>query len=566
MNIHKAFRNLTQKLPKKALVAIAGIGVAGISFAAVQAEFYPARPTFDYNKAPLNGSSCTEADNAARNRCGSMTGPVFNSFINTPSYGDERAFVDGRRSDKATNTNADQINDVTNGSREVVIRMYVHNNANQNTNASGVGVAKDAKVRVALPTATSQVLRARGYISASNAAQVEDTTDMVGAEAFSVSYVPGSAKALRGTSSYALSDSIVTTGAAIGHTTMDGNLPGCFDHATLVELKVKVNVPEKPKIDLTKQVRKHVAGQTGNWSEEVTVKPGETVDYLINTKNTGTSDLTDVVTRDVLPPHMQVVAGSVAFYKGSTNQTLADGPLFSGGFNSGLYNGGNNTMITFSAKALGNFDNTKCEVRVRNVAFAKSAQTPTEVQDYADVVIKKDDCKEPPKSSYDCKNIRIQVLDLAKRQIRVTTNVTYQNATVKYYSYEFGDGNKIDTTDKNTVDHTYSKDGTFVVRVKVAFDVNGKTEVVESNNCVGSITFKPDVCPYNPNLPVNSPECKAPESCPIPGKEHLPKNSPECKEAPKELPNTGAGNIIGLFLAVATASAAAYQVVVRKNA
>ncbi|MDQ3094209.1 MAG: hypothetical protein M3Q70_03485, partial [bacterium] len=319
MKLFNKIKSATQKLSKKTLIAVVTVAsLAGLS-AVGMAEFYPARPTYDYSKLPLNGTSCTAADDAAFNRCGSMDGPVFNSFVNTPSYGDERAFVDGRRSDKATQTNADQINDVTNGSREVVIRMYVHNNANQNTNST-VGVAMDAKVRVALPTATSQVLRARGYISASNAAQVEDTTDMVGTRAFNVSYVPGSAKALRGTASYSLSDSIVTTGAPIGHTTMDGNLPGCFEYATLVELKVKVNVTETPKIDVDKQVRVHAEGQTGNWVESVNVKPGQTVDFIVNTKNISEANLTNVVTRDIMPPHMQFVSGSMKFYKGTTTQ------------------------------------------------------------------------------------------------------------------------------------------------------------------------------------------------------------------------------------------------------
>lgn len=48
-----------------------------------------------------------------------------------------------------------------------------------------------------------------------------------------------------------------------------------------------------------------------------------------------------------------------------------------------------------------------------------------------------------------------------------------------------------------------------------------------SGACDDETVVVTEICPTNPALPKDSPECQPP--CPIPGKEHLPVNSPECK-------------------------------------
>lgn len=527
--------NKIRSLGRKTKVAVAAVVLtAAVALPlAVNAEFYPVRPVYDYNKS--GNGNCADPANPARDggRCGSLNGPVFNSFINTPSYGDERAFFDGRRSDQTAASNVENIQNVNQGSKEVILRTYVHNNANQATNGTN-GVAKDAKVRVALPTATEQVLRARSYISASNAAMVEDTVDLTGTQKFNVSYVPGSAKLLRGTASYALSDSIVTTGAPIGDTTMNGNLPGCFDYAALVEIKVKINVQENPNIGLTKQVRKYAEGQKGNWAKEVTVKPGEDVEWVLDTKNTGKAPMTDVVTRDVLPPHVQLVSGSVKFTNANGTQPLSDGPLFQSGYNSGKYNPNDNSLITFKTKTLGDFEG--CEIRVRNVAYAHSAQIPQDVRDDADVVIKKENCK-PEKPVYSC-DLLTATKTGTGREVKFTAKASASGgATVKRYIYNFGDGSAELTTDKSEVTYTYAKDGQFAARVKVQVSVGNETKIVESDKCAAAVTFS-TTTPVTPTTPTT----------------------------PGKLPDTGAGGIIATFIAVTSASAAGYYVLARRFA
>src|ERR1035437_6421582 len=106
MKFFNKIRHSISRKSKIALVVLA-LGLGAAAFPVVHAEFYPIRPTFDYNKYDPNNLNCNDPNNiAAQNgRCGSLNGPVFDSFINTPSYGDERAFFDGHRSDMPDTAN-----------------------------------------------------------------------------------------------------------------------------------------------------------------------------------------------------------------------------------------------------------------------------------------------------------------------------------------------------------------------------------------------------------------------------------------------------------------------------
>lgn len=531
MKIFSKIRESFRKLSKTAVITIAALGIlAGIGVAAklVTAEFYPNRTPFDYSKP------CNPNDDNKYDRCGSLTGPVFNSFINTPSYGDERAFVDARRSDQ--NSGGDLyknvLPNVTEGSKEVVVRMYVHNNANQSTNASGLGVAKNAKVRVFVPTATSQALRARGYISADNAATVEDTVDFTANKAFSVAYVPGSAKLFDNDnfkSGVKLADTIVTTGAQIGSDKLDGTFKGCFEYEAVVELKLKVTPKESPNVKFAKQVRK-----TGDktWVESVNTKPGDKVEWLLTSQNTGDPVLNNVILRDVLPPHVKLVSGSVKWIAPSQTAVQNDKPLFDGGINIGNYAKNGGAYIMFTTEVLGDLPADKCEVRVRNLAYMKSDQTK-ETEDSADVVIKKDNCvpPQPEKPTYDCKAVSLK--ELGGRKIRVTvTPVMTGDVTVKHYVYDFGDGSSPLVSTKDTVEYTYAKDGDYVTRVKVVFNVGDETKEVDSDKCAAPITFTSEV-----------------------KGEQTP---------PTTLPSTGPTELVGVFVATSFAGAIAYSMVYRR--
>lgn len=382
----KQIANASSKKLKMLVGASVAAGLLTVSLTAL-AGWNPPRSVFDWNNS---------AD-----RIGSMNGPRMNAFINTPDYGDERSFFDARRSDQLVgDVYKDVLDDVTDGSREVVLRSYVHNGANQTTNddaGATNGVAKNAKVRVDLPTGTSNTLRAISYISISNPApgypaEVNDTSIMTDDKPFSISYIPGSAKLfnkVQPTQGFALADSIVTTGAPLGYNAMNGDFPGCFEFDAIVEIRVKVNVPET---GIKKFVKK--TGQT-NWEENVTVKPGEKVNWLVEFKNSGLAPVSDVSIGDKLPKHLTVVPNSVRWiFTGNDGKpqdvVQSDTQLFSGAYNFGTWNSGNGFFVRFETTAKDDFEG--CEIVLTNVAFMRNKEQPGEKEDNAQVKIVKENC------------------------------------------------------------------------------------------------------------------------------------------------------------------------------
>ena len=483
MKFFNTIKKITKKLTSKTFVAASVVALgAGLAFGAVQAEFYPDRQPFDYNKP------CDPTDADIYDRCGSLTGPVFNSFINTPSYGDERAFADARRTDQtALGSYKNVLPDVTEGASEIVIRTYVHNNASTSTNASGLGIAKDAKVRIALPSATSNVLRARSYISASNAALVEDTVDFTAAGNFKLEYIDGSAIMYNNgpfKDGTPLSDNIVTTGAAIGYDALNGDLPGCFDYEAVVQIRVKVIPVEEPKTSFDKQVR--IKGDK-EWKQVVEASPGDTVQWLMTTNVTGGNQLDHIVVRDVAAPSTELVKGTVKRIDGTQNQTLPDAPLFDGGFDMGSYGAGSGFYTMYDSTILGDFEG--CERRVRNLAFVKSTQNPSELESSADVIITKENCEE--ESFVTCDSLSAPKLTLKKGDsTEFTVSATATNTTISGYIFSV-DGKVVQDSASNKYTFVAGDAGKYDVDVVVKSSKGN----VSSEACVKTVDVVEEIVP-----------------------------------------------------------------------
>lgn len=498
---------------------------------AVRAAWGPSRPVYDYSKAPLNGSSCTAADAQAYDRCGSMNGPVFNSFINTPSYGDERDFVQVAPNGSTSYSN----NASVKAGDTVSVRVYIHNNANSGTNDSGVGIAHNANVRVYLPSGTANGFDVAGYVGASNAtpARVYDTGRISdAAQAVGLSYVPGSAKIYNDgpmKNGVSLPDSVVTTGAPIGYSALNGDLPGCFNYRAVVILQVKVTAPA---LQFSKQVT--TPGST-NWSKAVSVKHGDTVSWLLSYKNTGNGEADNITLRDQLPAGLKLVPGSITWFDQyhPNGEVEKDTVLNAGGLNVGdaLPNGGG--YIRFRTVV----DNDKAVCSLTNVAYAHSDQT-SDQQDTAKVNIT--DCQ-PTVPVYTCD--ALAVTKTGDKTYSFTVNYTAKNgATFKNVTFDFGDGHTL-LTNQTTYAHTYTAAGSYTAKALVTFTVDRKDVTVPAGNCV-------------------TPVAVGQENCTVPGKENLPVDSPECAPGtpPTTLVNTGPGSLVGIFAATTLAGAVAYNV------
>ncbi len=342
------------------------------------ASFYPDRPVKDWNNVADRGG---------------FDHVVFNSFINTPYYGDERHFLDSRIG--SGNDAADNYKDVLEGVKDgdtLTLRTYIHNNGNQDLNGAnndGPTVAKDAKVRILLPTGTATNLRATSYISASNAdpGTVSDTGDFKSATPFSVEYVPGSAALVtgfNGGTEFKMNDSVVTTGAPIGYDQLNGVVPGCFHYQSFVYIKVKVKAPG---LEFQKQVKLG----SGTYQEQVQAKPGDTVKWRLAYKNTGSAQINNTVIKDKLPTNLDLVAGSVTLVdaKHATGLKLSDGDLFdANGTNAGSYTAGSNGYITFETRVSSADKLPQCSMTLTNVATSKADNVPSK-EDTASVVVSK---------------------------------------------------------------------------------------------------------------------------------------------------------------------------------
>ena len=211
------------KLPKMLALAMTVVAVVTLTAGTAFASFYPAdRPTYT-----CNGNICPGADHV-----------VFNSFTNNPVVGDERPFFAG----SIGGANVQDRMKVKNGDT-IVLRAYVHNNADPNKIGVPAAIARNVKIKVLVPTAKQADSNMIAFISAANAnpGTINDTMSIYGDAPFTIEYLKGSAKWQTNSGTVALNDTIVADGTYLG------DMNGCFQYSGYVTLTVKVNMDTPPQ-------------------------------------------------------------------------------------------------------------------------------------------------------------------------------------------------------------------------------------------------------------------------------------------------------------------------------
>jgi uncharacterized repeat protein (TIGR01451 family)/LPXTG-motif cell wall-anchored protein len=354
--------SLIRRAPKRFTAGVLMVAAAIIIPAAVFA-WGPSRPTYTIQDP---------ADHI-----------TFNSITNNPNYGDERNFVTIK--DTANQNAGGWTDDITvqNG-KEYYVRMYVHNNAAADLNL----VAQNVMAQFNVPDHSAKKIQIDGYLSASNATPTEvwDQAIFHGDSNFKLQYVTGSAsytnnKFPQGTS---LPDSLVTSGTKLGYEAMDGKIPGCFQFDGLVIFKVKAVTSD---FDLEKTVRLNGA-EDKTFKENVSAKAGDKVDYQIYFKNTGGTQLNDVVIKDALPAGVSYVPGTTYLHTASKGtRQVADG-ITAAGLNIGNYAAGASAYLKFTAQVNQNVELDECGPNtLRNVA--KAITSVGSQTDNADVTVTK---------------------------------------------------------------------------------------------------------------------------------------------------------------------------------
>lgn len=410
---------------------------------------------------------------------------TFNSMTDNPNVGDERNFTVVK---DASNTNDGGWQDTINvePGHEYIIRIYAHNNAASSLNLT----ATNTRVTAAVPTTTGKSVTVTGLVSADNAQpkQVFDDVHFKSDKDFNLAYISGSAQIYNNgyaTSGKSLSDSIVTnSGALIGYNGPDGNVPGCFQYANYIYIKVKPQFAPTNSFTLQKYVSKHGANK---WVKSYTAQPGETVDYMLSYQNTGESVQNDVTFRDALPTGMTYVTGSTTFGNSKVPQgTKASDNIANGtGINVGSYASKATAWAIFSATVPANDSLPACGDNTL-VNTGKVTTGGMAISDTANVIVNKH-CKPAP--SYTCDMLSVTKLERTKFQF--DTKYTVQNATFKSVTYVVKDSNGTELYRGPSNVYQNSTPGTYSVQAIVTVTVDGQDKTTTSANCTKQFTVEP---------------------------------------------------------------------------
>ena len=431
---------------------------------------------------------------------------TFNSITNNPVIGgDEKDFVGIRE----VGSNAKWTNNmkVQNG-KEYYVRMYVHNNAASNLNL----IAENVVAKLNVPTTTAKNVTVQGQISASNAKPntVWDEATFSSDNDFNLAYVAGSALfENNGMGTTKLPDSIVNnTGAKLGYDKLDGKIPGCFQYAGYVTVKVKAQVSqpqEKTNIDLAKTVRNKTNGEK-SWVETVNAKSGDTVQFQIHAKNTGSAEIQNLVIRDILPKGLNYVAGSTKLYNTSNPKGLkvSDNVIQNSGINIGSYQPNGDAYVRFDATVSAENSLPVCgENTLTNIAQASDQKIVK--NDTASVKVTKK-CETPKNPVYKCEALSLNIVRKDEKKITYAADTKYSVKDTEFTGTKYvvknsknevvaekvvNGGTKFEITVPNNVNEKYTVTSTIITK-------NGENS---NANCEKSFETKaPAPVPSKPEL------------------------------------------------------------------
>lgn len=277
---------------------------------------------------------------------------TFNSMTDNPEIGNESNFVRVRKA----GTHDPFVDNVTvEAGAEYEVSVYYHNNASAKLNEGDRrGIAENVRLymnKITDRLNPGEAALIKGTITSSNATPkaVWDTAYLNSKETVSLRYVPNSAKL---TNSGSLNGTILNDDALFGK---DGGtflgyskgywgmIPGCNEFAGHVNFRIKV---DKAGFTGEKMASKE---NMNDYRTEITVAPGETIDFKLRYKNTGTTIQRGVSAYDLLGTGMTAIPGTT-FLKTPRSAGFEKENLFKNGFNIGDYNASEEAFITYKVK------------------------------------------------------------------------------------------------------------------------------------------------------------------------------------------------------------------------
>ena len=384
-------------------------------------------------------------------------------------------------------------------------------------------VASNLRVKINIPTTagTSQTVTSKTSADNSNAVTGSAKVTLAEAKEY-LQYIPGTATWKHAatangsrTVTQKVSDAVVTDPNGL---VLENENP-CQSGSIVIQARVML-----PGVKIVKQ--SELLGKTNAWSANNTAQPGDTLKYMITYQNTGNTTQKNVVIRDNLPPNMTLVPGTTLTYTTTTpnGDPNPSNNITGGGINVGTYPSGAGAYVTFEVK-IDDASKLACGGTVfRNVGVA----TPEGMNDYYNIAVTTvtKTCAETP--VFSCDAFHVTVGDNKTVTVDTFKTTASNGATFKNVVIDWGDQSAALTTDKAVGQaHQYSNVGPYTLAATAHFTANGK-DVSATNSCTQTVSFTTPTTPTPPTTP------------PV-------------------LPNTGAGNVIGIFAGVVAASTIGYR-------
>lgn len=474
---------------------------------------------------------------------GLVTGLVIGVAVVVPVATDAQTSATLAGSLRTANVTANDVDykDAANATIDQVVKLQVYySNTSQDT-------ANNVRVKFTMPEQAGAKQVVTATAKGSNSDELKDqATVTVDKEQAILQYIPGTAIWKHNTGSAEqpkieetkISDEVVVGAQGLA---VESQKPGeAFGSTISVQAKVMV-----PGVKVIKE--SEVKGETNKWSANNSAKPGDTLRYIISYQNTSNGQQKQVVVRDALPAKMQLVPGSTMLYNSSNpgGVKIDNDNVAAGGIVIGNYGPGANAYIIFEA-TFGPTDQLACgNNEFRNMSYIR----PEGMGEYFSssvTTVKRECAVTPPQQSpapqpspqpspvYSC-----DLLTLSKgdgRKVSAKVDYTAKNgASLKLVSYNFGDGSQPLSTDKTTVEHTYSKDGTYTVTATLTLSADNKDQTATSAACSKQVNFEPA------------------------------QPTPAAQAGKGDLPNSGPGSIAALFVAASAVGFIFHMLVVSRR-
>ena len=322
---------------------------------------------------------------------------TFNSITDNEAIGDERNFVrvgEVGSTDPYTN----EIEVVP--GKEYEVYIYFHNDAADDTNATGYGVATQTRIASSYPTTVAKGSKeaVHGVLTWS----YRDTNDVdhdgkIWDEAYFTTAVDNVAlKFKTGTAiihnNRAANGSVLSTGlfsekgTLIGYNELLGVMPGCAQYSGYITYTLVAE-------NVTASIEKQASLDGENWSSSVTAEPGQFITYKVVFKNNGNTTLSNVIFKDTHDDGLLLRPGHTTIYdKENVDGLVIDDILDLSGYNVGDVVPGELVQVIYQVKVVEK--TTACKT-LDNIITA-TFDTDTHISASALADIEGDACRDIP--------------------------------------------------------------------------------------------------------------------------------------------------------------------------